>query len=692
MPLKTQQIYHFGPFRVDPAARVVTRDKETVPLTPKVLDTLLLLLDNRDRVLSKEELMSGLWPDRVVEEANLSQNISVLRKALGDGAGGARFIVTFPGRGYRFVADVVLEERTGRSGPARARYIALAGLVLIGAMAGWWLLRTASRPDAQLKRAPVTRLPGNEFQPAVSPDGTKVAFVWDQEAAGPPLIYLKSLGEDSPRRISSGEGACDSPTFSRDGKRLAYLRVRENAAELAVAGESGGDQKVIGGLCPARYGLTCRYLDWSPDGRFFAAADKSAPNEPFGIFLVSYESGEKRRLTKPDEDIVGDLDPRFSPDGKWITFIRINFRTNAELWKVPAAGGTATRLVAEDRQITGHDWLPDGSSIVFSSDRTGSFELWRMSASGGKPQPAGVSSDFPLQISLARDRPVLAYSVYHPDLNVWRLTLPRPGQPPAWSRLIASTGENTLPRFSPDGSKICFRSDRSGEVQLWVANADGFDPVQVTRGALRPGLAAWSPDGRQLVFNHIVNGELYTVTAAGSERGQLRKLGNVGRQPAFSNDGKFIYYYGEPGIYRIPVSGGTPTRIAKAGGWPIIESSDGKYLYYTRGRTASTIWRVSKDDGTEAQVLEGLLAGYWGCWELVPDGIYYLARNKNAGGQPWVYHYAATTGASTPVAAVPEPLPPMGAGLFSVSRDLRYLLAVSVDRTNSDVVKIEPFR
>ncbi len=103
---QAKRFYAFGAFRIDVAERALFGEKGFVPLTPKVFDTLLFLVENGGHVLSKEELIGKVWPDSFVEENNLAQNISTLRKALGAGAGGAKYIETVPKRGYRFVADV----------------------------------------------------------------------------------------------------------------------------------------------------------------------------------------------------------------------------------------------------------------------------------------------------------------------------------------------------------------------------------------------------------------------------------------------------------------------------------------------------------------------------------------------------------------------------------------------------------
>src|SRR5262245_6681362 len=100
----------FGPFRLDTVRRLLLREDEregeVVPLPPKAFDTLVALINNRDRVVEKSELMEAIWPNSFVEESNLTQNISLLRKALGERAGEHRYIVTVPGRGYRFVSSI----------------------------------------------------------------------------------------------------------------------------------------------------------------------------------------------------------------------------------------------------------------------------------------------------------------------------------------------------------------------------------------------------------------------------------------------------------------------------------------------------------------------------------------------------------------------------------------------------------
>jgi serine/threonine protein kinase/DNA-binding winged helix-turn-helix (wHTH) protein/pimeloyl-ACP methyl ester carboxylesterase len=106
MPKEVRFVYEFGPFRLDPAERMLLRGEQVLSLTPKALDTLIVLVEHTRHVVAKEELMNRVWPDIYVEETNLAQHISMLRKVLGEREDGGQYIETVPKRGYRFVVPV----------------------------------------------------------------------------------------------------------------------------------------------------------------------------------------------------------------------------------------------------------------------------------------------------------------------------------------------------------------------------------------------------------------------------------------------------------------------------------------------------------------------------------------------------------------------------------------------------------
>ena len=156
---ETRRIYEFGAFRLDPRARLLLRDGQPVALTPKVFDTLLLMVQHHGQLLEKEQLMQALWAHSFVEESNLTYNISTLRKALGEKAARQPFIVTVPGHGYRFVAEVRVVTLKGAAEAEshvlqlahrklKRRVFLAAGLLLIFAILLFFWLAYLSRANS----------------------------------------------------------------------------------------------------------------------------------------------------------------------------------------------------------------------------------------------------------------------------------------------------------------------------------------------------------------------------------------------------------------------------------------------------------------------------------------------------------------------------------------------------------------
>ncbi len=335
------------------------------------------------------------------------------------------------------------------------------------------------RLSGRLEQHAITRLPGSAYQPVLSPDGSKVAFVWDEEGRHEPGVFVKGPEDDEPRQISEGEFEHSSPAWSAGGRQLAYLQYETGGIRVVVRPERGGDEHTIGMLYESRYGLECRHLDWSPDGGTLAVDDKEDATESFGIFLIDVRTGARTRLTKP-EGIIGDVDPRFSPDGRRVSFVRMTDRFKMEVVTVDLTSRELRWWTHDGQRISGQDWEADGRGIYFASNRAGEFRVWRTEPGGGAVE-AGIASANPIQLSVARSGSKLVYSDVLNDLNVWKLDLTAiEGE--GWSRVISSTAEDSLPQVSPDGTRLCYRSDRSDDGQLWVSDIDGGRAAQITRG------------------------------------------------------------------------------------------------------------------------------------------------------------------------------------------------------------------
>jgi Tol biopolymer transport system component/DNA-binding winged helix-turn-helix (wHTH) protein len=684
--------YEFGPFRLDVGGRQLFRDGQAVPITPKVCHTLCYLIENRERVLGKAELMEAIWGGRRVEEANLAQNISVLRKALGESAD-LKYIGTYPGRGYQFLAAV--KEATSQPIPKPRRRRALwavgAALGTLALAAPLWLSGRGSPAQPPPKPVPISRFPGSEFHPAISRDGASVAFAWDQENGDETAIYVRGPEDATPRRLSRAEGQHLSPAWSPDRRQVAYLRFRRDAAHIVIAPAAGGPERELAQLFPTRYGLGCRHLDWSPDGRSLAVDDKENDADAFGIYLLDVSTGRRKRLTQPPPSQLGDLDPRFSPDGTRISFVRMEYRFRHDLFVVPVAGGPVTAMTRNRRQIGGHDWTRDGRAALFTSDRTGEFRLYESGPGGAIRRSFALSSYYPIQIATARDTDRLVYAEFPQNLNVWRIDLPRNGGAPQWKPVLVSTATEALPQISPDGKRICFRSDRSGEDQLWVASVDGQNARQLTRSGTRPGFGSWSPDGQRIVYG-VGNGEAdYIIPADGGPATRVPGSGPWGPHPKFFPDGHSILI-SDAQVFRVELVSGNRAQVSRSA-WGALHapqwSRDGDSVYFVPSRTATAIWRGALASGEAGPVLDGLLPGYWGAWAVADEGIYYLGRNPGDADRPWVMRYEPKTRARKAVTRWPGPLPPMGASLWSLGAGGLYV--VRVDRSESDVSVLDPF-
>jgi Tol biopolymer transport system component len=493
---------------------------------------------------------------------------------------------------------------------------------------------------------------------------------------------VQDTDRSNSRALSKG-GRHSSPAWAPDGSRVAFLRIQRTGTEVVIVTVDGGDERVVSKFDETSYGYDNRMLDWSPDGRRLVVSRGPA------LYLVDIENSQEQILTHPGPAVTGDVDPRFSPDGTQISFIRLIHRAQQEIFTIPAAGGTETQVTKLARHISSHDWMRDRSSLVFASDRDGNYRLWRVrlgSTDGGQSStPLGVYSEFPIQISAARAADSLVYSALQQDRNIWRLNL----QSLEWKRLIASSGQDASPQYSPTADRICFRSDRSGEEQLWISKADGSEPTQITQGTMRPSVGRWSPDGSSIVFNSPQTGEVWIATENGREW-RVRNTGVQGIHPVFSTDGLWIYAGGPAGIVRFPPSGAPLERISNMKSEALALSPDGKHLYFASEPTDTALWRLDLATKATAKVLDGIVPACTSCWALSNDGVYFLGIDRESFDRQVLFLWDFKTSTAKPVMAYPEPLWPLGSGPFSLGPGGN-LLVVRVESSNSDVMLVKPF-
>jgi len=258
---------------------------------------------------------------------------------------------------------------------------------------------------------------------------------------------------------------------------------------------------------------------WSPDGKYLALADLAATAEQSALYLLQRNDLKRTQLTVPPPGTFGDTQPVFSPDGKEIAFVRtLSIGVNQVAVLTLASGDVRVVSSEFSTEIFGLAWDEAGRDIVYSSNKSGIYRLWRIPAKGGSSRliDVGEAAQWPV-ISARAHR--LAYSRAHSDNNIWRVQLGEQGSGEKRTVLIASTRAQSQPQFSPDDSKIAFISDRSGAPEVRVCNADGSDPVKLTHMAASvTGTPMWSPDGRQIAFDSQLRGhtDIYLVGLDGS--------------------------------------------------------------------------------------------------------------------------------------------------------------------------------
>ena len=430
--------YSFGPFLLDRTARVLLRDDRPVVITAKIFESLVMLVENRGRVVAKGEFLATLWPDTMVEEANLAQTISTLRKVLDDTPKQHRYIATIPGRGYSFVASVFesssVWKPTSHSGIAkrtRASYYLISSisvLVLLGIAE--YLARRVPQAPTFYSSVPLTSYIGSEICPSFAPDGERVVFAWDGETQDNFDIYIKQIGGGPPLRLTSDPAPDISPAWSPDGRTIAFLRVIGDgkARVLLISAVAPGPARQLATVTvlPESY-FHLRFINWSPDGKWLALSDGPSSGGVMSLFLLSIETGEKRRLTFPSVD-YDDLNPAFSPDKRHLAFVRYSsWGANAsDLYLLGLSSdlkpnGQPQRLTALNRQAASPIWTRDGHAILFTGHETaGSHSFWRINiANDRKIIPIPIPTDNSVALALSSQGKRLVYSRDASVANVW---------------------------------------------------------------------------------------------------------------------------------------------------------------------------------------------------------------------------------------------------------------------------------
>jgi Tol biopolymer transport system component/DNA-binding winged helix-turn-helix (wHTH) protein len=647
-----------GPWLIEPSLLRATRGAESVRLEPKTLQVLLRLAETPGEVVAKERLHREVWNGEYAAEDGLRRAILHLRRLFGDEAKSPTFIETVPRLGYRLLvepravakesAPLPAEEQSrrrvgrglgGRSGLVLAVAAVLALVWLTTRGEGLW---PTSRPTkgplaGSLEVVPLTTYPGLESSPSFSPDGTRVAFVWEREGE-PSHIYVKMVEGETPVQLTASPAPDGEPAWSPDGRWVAFVRRKRTASEVWLVPPLGGGERLLASLAPA----PIRGLSWTPDSASIIYAYGPAEGAPSSLYRLAVADLEISPVSEPPRGTDGDRYPEVSPDGSRIAFVRSAVHGLDDIYLAdlrstgrPAPSGEPRRLTRLQRKVTDLAWQPDGRSLLTAQLHDFRYGLWRVSIEDGEACEIALGEDDAFQVAVTSAGDRLAFSRERFDSDIWSYPLAAPGG--AGRPLIDSTHVDYGPAVSPVDGRLVFLSKRSGAAEVWVSAPDGSEPRRLTDFAgPYVGHARWSPVGASIAFDARANGnaDIYEVTTAGESPRRLTTDPAEDVAPNWSLDGSRVYFASNRGgdwqVWRVAVGGGEPEQVTHDGGFFAAESLDGRWIHYTRMHLPG-LYRMPVEGGAEELFLSQLAGGAWANWAETRDGFLLLTAGASEG-------------------------------------------------------------
>lgn len=515
-------LFVFRGYRLDARQRRLQGpNDESVMLRPKEFDALLVLVQRAGSPVSKDELMSTVWPDTVVEENNLNQVVSKLRQVFGDDRSNPEFIATITGRGYQFVAEVETPgtvKPTVRK-PARVhdwRYAVAALVVAAVAVIAVLLSRGGNAPEGPVRAGLsdavlVTASAAANSMPSLSPDGRLMVFVSDR--SGTNQLWIKGVPDGNAIALTEGPLPANSPSWSPVGDTILFERPAPDGVPSVWAIDA------LGSRAPRLVVRNAVNPKFSTDGQSFAFT------RGHGEIHIGYlDGGQSRRLEGvPETPGFAKPMPAVNANGD-IAFVLADEGPSGNLWFYEAATGQFRQLTQSSGEFAGvwagnPIWLPDNRTIVY----TASTEV-----------PANV--------------------------HLWRIDT----QSPVPVRLSTGVGGYTEPAVSRDGSVLVYTYAQP----LWrLVQTDPTTGDQRTIYESRKTLAlpTLSADGRTIV---VFGENVFTLPVVGGEATQLT-FGAPGQAtlPAWSRSGNIIYYYRERSLHRIDPETGEDETVLQDFHW-----------------------------------------------------------------------------------------------------------------------------
>lgn len=627
---EVRQLLEFGRFRVDPEQRQLLRDQQPILLSPKTFELLLVLVQHSGQVVLKDDLMKRLWPDTFVEESNLGQHIFQLRRALADRSrDSSQYIVTVPGRGYRFACPVL---RLGSEAEPAEEDVVIEShtrkRVVIEERVGAAVVGGKPEPAFLLRQQPLI-LPAPAGR--VSWQGRKIAGLVLAAAIGALAVWALSRPAPLPRvlraiRLTHSGGVEPSGRVLTDGPRLYFTERIGGTWRLAQIPQQGGDPLPISTSID-----NIALYDIDPSqSKLLVGAQAPASDYDDPLWMVGTTGGSAQR--------VGDAfagDAAWAPDGRNLAYTR-----QGELYVASIDGHQTRKLFSAGGTIFSPGWSPDGARLNFTiRDRTtGVVSVWEVASDGRAPHrlsfgwknPDNAWGEGECCGAWTPDgRYFIFRSVREKVQSFWMIR-----QESSWFHKAASAPVQLYttpewigePRFSPDGKNILFvNSQERRELMRYDPTRKLFVPYL---GGVAGRHLSFSRDGSWVAYENESDKSLWCSRTDGSQARRLTFPPLEAMHSTWSPDGKQIVFGAGTNLYIIPADGGEPTLLT--GGIQPSWSPDGKALLLVRGYTDGPGWHPAiyqLDLGTRQVVMipgsEEFEGPQWS-----PNGKYAAAANR----------------------------------------------------------------
>jgi len=602
----SERFFEFGSFRLDLEGRALLDVHDNVvDLTPKAVEILCILVENRGRIVSKEELVRRVWPEAFVEEANLTHHVSRLRKALGE-TEAHEFIETFQKRGYRFVGKPnaptpVALPRERAAGPGFGLLTATVAVLAIAGIAATviWISRPDSSADAKTIEQRSNSSPPMEIvrvtnsgpvgASSISPDGKFIAYI-QNDFDGEGMLFVRQTDTNAELKLlPPGARIFGGTAFSPDGRFIYYVvydPVDPKGALYRIPVLGGAPSRLLNGFGS--------WFAIAPDGTraCFYRRDENAHEQRLNIAMLD-GSGEETLLVRPEAE--GDFSgfPAWSADGKSIAFAANTKREadaayDVKLFEVKIDTRELRPLTDEVwSEIGKMSWLSDGSGIAFCGTRARSgIQVYLLSYPSGKVRRITneLNTYGNYGMGVTADGTALVADVWESSAQLWNVTANGDARNAIQLTTGVSDGSTGLAALPDDG--IVYSSRTGFDNDLWeVRTENGMrEGRPITNDDFFEGDVATTLDGHYLVFASDRAGgqHLFRSERSGANLRQLTFGDSSEARPDISSDGSWIVYASfknnEARIFKLPIDGGEPIQLTDHESVAPSISPDGKFV------------------------------------------------------------------------------------------------------------------